>query len=132
MVVRRHYGNDSGVSRQSAPIQEVFQANSNWTMPELRTGETQLEQSDKEIASWRLNYAGHWQEQSEPPLAIFQKKTKIGGRSDDMKPVRLRLILVHAVEVRGAESWLGSLKTFRDSNQTYPWMPCENTESLML
>ena len=41
------------------PIQEVHQATSNWTMPELRSGETQLEQSDKEIASWRLNHTGH-------------------------------------------------------------------------
>ena len=120
------------LAARAHPIQEVFQANSNWTMPELRTGETQLEQSDKEIASWRLNYAGHWQEQTEPPLAIFYMETKIGGKSDDMKPVRLRLILVHAVEVRGAESWVGPLKTFRDSNQTYPWMPRQNTESLLL
>ena len=107
------------LAARAHPIQEVFQTTSNWTMPELRTGETQLEQSDKEIASWRLNYAGHWQEQIEPPLAIFYMETKIGGKSDDMKPVRLRLILVDAVEVRGAESWLGPLKTFRDSNQTY-------------
>ena len=120
------------LAARAHPIQEVFQANSNWTMPELRTGETQFEQSDKEIASWRLNYAGHWQEQSEPPLAIFYMETKIGGKSDDMKPVRLRLILVDAVEVRGAESWLGPLKTFRDSNQTYAWLPRQNTESLML
>ena len=75
-------------------------------MPELRAGETQLEQSDKEIASWRLNHAGHWQEQTEPPLSIFYLKTKIGGKSADMKPVRLRLILVAAADVRGAESWL--------------------------
>ena len=59
-------------------------------------------------------------------------ETKIGGKSEDMKPVRLRLILAHAVEVRGAESWVGPLKTFRDSNQTYPWMPRQYTESLQL
>ena len=104
-------------------IQEVYQATSNWTMPELRTGETQLEQSDREIASWRLNHAGHWQEQTEPPLSIFHLKTKVGGKSADMKPARLRLILVSAADVRGAESWLGPLKTCRDSGQIYPWMP---------
>ena len=120
------------LAARAHPIQEVFQANSNWTMPELCAGETQLEQSDKEIASWRLNYAGHWQEQTEPPLAIFYMETKIGGRSEDMRPVRLRLILVHAVEVRGAESWLGPLKNIRDTNQAYPWMPRQNTESLLL
>ena len=65
-------------------------------------------------------------------LAIFYMETKLGGRSDDMRPVRLRLILVHAVEVRGAESWLGPLKTFQDANQAYPWMPRQNTESLLL
>ena len=101
-------------------------------MPELRAGETQLEQSDKEIASWRLNHAGHWQEQTEPPLSIFYLETKIGGKSADMKPVRLRLILVAAAEVRGAESWLGPLRTCRDSGRTYPWMPRQNTESLLL
>ena len=37
-------------------------------------------------------------------------ETKIGGKSDAMKPVRLRLILVHGVEVRGA------VKTFRDES----------------
>ena len=79
-------------------------------MPELRAGETQLKQSDREIASWRLNHAGHWQEQTEPPLSIFYLKTKVGGKSADMKPVRLRLILVSAADVRGAESWLGPLK----------------------
>ena len=101
-------------------------------MPELRAGETQLEQSDKEIASWRLNHAGHWQEQTEPPLSIFYLKTKVGGKSADMKPVRLRLILVSAADVRGAESWLGLLKTCRDLGQIYPWMPRQNTESLLL
>ena len=120
------------LAARAHPIQEVFQTNSNWTMPELCAGETQLEQSDKEIAPWRLNYAGHWQEHTEPPLAIFYMATKIGGRSEDMRPVRLRLILVHAVEVRGAESWLGPLKNFRDTNQAYPWMPRQNTESLLL
>ena len=64
------------LAARAHPIQEVFQANSTWTMP-LRTGETQLEQSDKEIASWRLNYAGHWQEQTEPPLAIFYMETLV-------------------------------------------------------
>ena len=59
-------------------------------------------------------------------------ETKMGGRSDDMRPVRLRLILVHAVEVRGGESWLRPFKNFRDTNQTYPWMPRQNTESLLL
>ena len=109
------------------PIQEVYQATSNWTMPELRAGETQLEQSDKEIASWRLNHAGHWQEQTEPPLSIFYLETKIGGKSADMKPVRLRLILVAAADVRGAESWLDPLRTCRDSGRIYPWMPRQNT-----
>ena len=117
------------LAARAHPIQEVFQTTSSWTMPELREGEIQLEQSDKEIASWRLNYAGHWQEQIEPPLAIFYMETKIGGKSDDMKPVRLRLILVDAAEVRGAESWLGPLKTFRDSKQTYAWLPRQNTET---
>ena len=104
------------LAARAHPIQKVFQTNSNRTTPELCAGETQLEQSDREIASWRLNYAGHWQEHTEPPLAIFYMETKLGGRSDDMRPVRLRLILVHAVEVRGAESWLGPLKTFRAAN----------------
>ena len=49
-----------------------------------------------------------------------------------MKPVRLRLILVAAAEVRGAESWLGPLRTCRDSGRAYPWMPRQNTESLLL
>ena len=49
-----------------------------------------------------------------------------------MKPVRLRLILVSSADVRGAESWLGPLKTCRDSGQIYPWMPRQNTESLLL
>ena len=120
------------LAARAHPIQEVYQATSNWTMPELRAGETQLEQSDKEIASWRLNHAGHWQEQTEPPLSIFYLKTKIGGKSADMKPVRLRLILVAAADVRGAESWLGPLRTCRDSGQIYPWMPRQNTESLLL
>ena len=114
------------------PIQEVYQATSNWTMPELRAGETRLEQFDKEIASRRLHHAGHWQEQTEPPLSIFYLEIKIGGRADDMKPVRLRLILAHAAEVRGAESWLGPLRTCRDSGLTYSWMPRQNTESLLL
>ena len=95
------------LAARAHPIQEVYQATSNWTMPELRAGETQLEQSDKEIASWRLNHAGHWREQAEPPLSIFYLETKLGGKSADMKPVRLRLILAAAAEVRGAESWLG-------------------------
>ena len=120
------------LAARAHPIQEVYQATSNWTMPELRAGETQLEQSDREIASWRLNHAGHWQEQTEPPLSIFYLKTKVGGKSADMKPVRLRLILVSAADVRGAESWLGPLKTCRDSGQIYPWMPRQNTESLLL
>ena len=60
------------LAARAHPIQEAFQANSNWTMPELRTGETQLEQSDKEIASWRLNYAGHWQEQIEQLVAFVR------------------------------------------------------------
>ena len=59
-------------------------------------------------------------------------ETKIGRGSAEMRPVRLRLILVHAVEVRGAESWLGPLKKFRDTNQHYPWMPRQNTESMLL
>ena len=59
-------------------------------------------------------------------------ETKIRRGSADIRPVRLRLILVHAVEVRGAESWLGPLKNFRDSDQSYPWMPRQNTESLLL
>ena len=88
------------LAARAHPIQEVYQATSNWTMPELRAGETQLEQSDREIASWRLNHAGHWQEQTEPPLSIFYLKTKVGGKSADMKPVRLRLILVSAADVR--------------------------------
>ena len=87
---------------------------------------------NKEIASWRLNHAGHWQEQTEPSLSIFYLETKIEGKSADMKPVRLRLILVPAVEIRGAESWLGPLRTFGDLGQTYPWMPRQNTESLLL
>ena len=111
------------LAARAHPIQEVYQATSNWAMPELCAGETQLEQSDKEIASWRLNHAGHWQEQTEPPLAIFYMETKIGRGSADMRPARLRLILAHAVEVRGAESWLGPLKDFRDTNQPYPWTP---------
>ena len=49
-----------------------------------------------------------------------------------MRPVRLRLLLAHAVEVRGAESWLGPLKNFRDTNQAYLWMPRQKTESLLL
>ena len=49
-----------------------------------------------------------------------------------MKPVRLRLILVHAAEVRSAESWLGPLTHFRDTKQRYPWMPRQNTESMLL
>ena len=109
------------LAARAHPIQEVYQATSNWTMPELRAGETQLEQSDREIASWRLNHAGHWQEQTEPPLSVVYLKTKVGGKSADMKPVRLRLILVSAADVRGAESWLGPLKTCRDSGQIYPW-----------
>ena len=120
------------LAARAHPIQEVYQATSNWTMPELCAGETQLEQSDKEIASWRLNHAGQWQEQTEPPLAIFFMETKIGRGSADMRPVRLRLILVPAVEVRGAESWLGPLQNFRDTNQPYPWMPRQNTESMLL
>ena len=120
------------LAARAHPIQEVYQATSNWTMPELRAGETQLEQSDREIASWRLNHAGHWQEQTEPPLSVVYLKTKVGGKSADMKPVRLRLILVSAADVRGAESWLGPLKTCRDSGQIYPWMPRQNTESLLL
>ena len=99
------------LAARAHPIQEVYQATSNWTMPELRAGETQLEQSDREIASWRLNHAGHWQEQTEPPLSVVYLKTKVGGKSADMKSVRLRLILVSAADVRGAENWLGPLKT---------------------
>ena len=49
-----------------------------------------------------------------------------------MRPVRLRLILVRAAEVRGAESWLGQLTQLRDTNQSYPWMPRQNTESMLL
>ena len=120
------------LAARAHPIQEVYQATSNWTMPELRAGETQLEQSDREIASWRLNHAGHWQEQTEPPLSVVYLKTKVGGKSADMKPVRLRLILVSAADVRGAENWLGPLKTCRDSGQIYPWMPRQKTESLLL
>ena len=42
------------------PVQEVYQAQSNWTMPLLRSNETQLEQFDREIAG-RLNHAaGAW------------------------------------------------------------------------
>ena len=120
------------LAARAHPIQEVYQATSNWTMPELRAGETQLEQSDREIASWRLNHAGHWQEQTEPPLSVVYLKTKVGGKSADIKSVRLRLILVSAADVRGAENWLGPLKTCRDSGQIYPWMPRQNTESLLL
>ena len=101
------------LAARAHPIQEVYQATSNWTMPELRAGETQLEQSDREIASWRLNHAGHWQEQTEPPLSVVYLKTKVGEKSADMKAVRLRLILVSAADVRGAENWLGPLKTCR-------------------
>ena len=118
------------LAARAHPIQEVYQATSNWNMPELRAGETQLEQSDREIASWRLNYAGHWQEQTEPPLSVVYLKTKVGGKSADMKSIRL--ILVSAADVRGAENWLGPLKTCRDSGQIYPWLPRENTESLLL
>ena len=65
------------LAARAHPIAEVYQTNSNWTMPELRNGETQLEQSEKEIASWRLDHAGRWTEQTEPPLAIFYMETKM-------------------------------------------------------
>ena len=35
------------LAARARPVQEVYQATSNWTMPELCAGETQLEQSDK-------------------------------------------------------------------------------------
>ena len=49
-----------------------------------------------------------------------------------MRPVRLRLILVHAAEVRGATDWLGPLTQLRDTDQHYPWMPHQKTESMLL
>ena len=120
------------LAARAHPVAEVYQANSNWTMPELCTGETQLEQSDKEIASWRLDHAGSWHEQQEPPLAIFYMEAKIGRRPAELRPIRLRLILVHASEVRGADNWLGTLTQLRDTHQPYPWMPRQNTASMPL
>ena len=46
------------LAARAHPIAEVRQTISNWTMPALGDGETQLEQSDREIASWRINHAG--------------------------------------------------------------------------
>ena len=81
-------------------------------MPALDNGETQLAQSDKEIASWRLNHAGTWQEQSEPPLAIFYIKTKFVRGGADMKLARLRPTLVHAADMRSDENLVRSADTF--------------------
>ena len=120
------------LAARAHPIEEVYQTNSNWTMPELCAGETQLEQSEKEIASRRLDHAESWHEQTEPPLATFYMETKVGRGSAEMRPVRLRLILVHAAEVRGAESWLGPLTQLRDTNRPCSWMPRQNTESMLL
>ena len=120
------------LAARAHPIEEVYQTNSNWAMPELCAGETQLEQSKKEIASWRLDHAGSWHEQTEPPLAIFYMETKAGRGSADMRPVRLRLILAHAAKVRGEENWLGPLTQLRDTKQPYPWMSRQNTESMVL
>ena len=98
------------LAARAHPIQEVYQATSNWTMPELRAGETQLEQSDREIASWRLNHAGHWQEQTEPPLSIFYLKTKVGGKSADIFFARRPIgscnlvLLVHHRSMGGEKS----------------------------
>ena len=94
-------------------------------------GRRNLSNPIKEIASWRLDHAGSWHEQKEPPLAIFYMEAKIGRRPAELRSIRLRLILVHASEVRGAENWLGSL-TQRDTYQPYPWMPRQNTESMLL
>ena len=49
-----------------------------------------------------------------------------------MRPVRLRLILVPAAEVRGATDWLGALEQLRGTDQHYPWMPRQNTDSMLL
>ena len=66
-----------------------------------------------------------------PPCNLFME-TKVGGGSADMRPVRLRLVIVHAAEVRGAEDWLGPLTQLRGTNKPFPWMPRQNTESMML
>ena len=59
-------------------------------------------------------------------------EAKIGRRPAELRPIRLRLILVHASEVRGAENWIGTLTQLRDTHQPYPWMPRQNTASMLL
>ena len=97
------------LAARAHPIAEVHQTNSNWTMPALGNGETQLEQSDQEIASWRLDHAGTWAEQIEPPLAVFYMETKFVRGVHETRPMRLRLILVPASDVRGATQQMETL-----------------------
>ena len=66
------------LAARAHPIEEVYQTNSNWTMPELGAGETQLEQSEKEIASWRLIMQDLGANERSPPLQSFTWRPKLG------------------------------------------------------
>ena len=116
------------LAARAHPIAEVRQTISNWTMPAWGNGETQLEQSDREIASWRINHAGTWTDQTEPPLAVFYMETKFARGVNTMRPARLRLILVPAEDVRGAADWLGTMEQLRGTGQNYPWLPRQTRE----
>ena len=59
-------------------------------------------------------------------------ETKFARGVNEMRPVRLRLILAPAADVRGATDWLGALEQLRGTDQHYPWMPRQNTESMLL
>ena len=89
-------------------IHEVYRGGDNWQMPQLDG--PQVEQSKEEVLSWRISYAGTWEEQTLPPLAIgFNLRRNIEGQ-DRVVFLRLRLVLVKASKIPSARSHIPQLE----------------------
>ena len=119
---------------RARPIHQVYHGATTWTLPSLH-GMSHQEQSDAEVASWDISRASPWSEQTLPPLALTYKHRRVEAGETKTELKRLRLILVAAADLPGANSFIPSLKRLiKDSydQRHRATLPNQYTDELLL
>ena len=122
------------LAARARPIHQVYHGATTWTLPTLN-GMTHQEQSDAEVASWDISRVSSWSEQTLPPLALAYKHRKLEAGETKTELKRLRLILVEAVELPGARSFVPALKRLVKDNYDQRHrvtLPHQYTDELLL
>lgn len=117
------------------PVYEVDKGSTAWELPLLPTNETQIQQSQRDIATWRISEAGPWTSYAHPPLAIAVALGKYIDGVRNATPTRLRLILLRANVVQGAAGLITKMQRLaqaKDPDNQFIWWPQQHTREPLI